>query len=38
MVVGNNESMTTKHAGKLLAILVAMRGAHRPMEYVQGFI
>jgi len=25
MVVGNNESMTTKNAGKLLAILIAMQ-------------
>jgi hypothetical protein len=25
MLVGNNESTTTKNAGKLLAILIAMR-------------
>ena len=38
MVVGNNESMTTKKAGELLAILIAMQmWAHRPMEHIQGF-
>ena len=41
MVVGNNESTTTKNVGKLLEILIAMhtvrREARRPMEHVQGF-
>ncbi len=43
MVVGNNESTTTKNVGKSLAIsdchadAAVRRGAHRPMEHVQGF-
>jgi hypothetical protein len=41
--MGNNKSVTTKIAGKSLAILIAIRmmvqhGAHRPIEHVQGFI
>ena len=40
--MGNNELTTTKNAGELLAILIAMqmrvrRGVHRPMEHIQGF-
>ncbi len=44
MVVGNNESTTTKNAGKSLAIFdcyadaLVWRRTHHPMEHVQGFI
>jgi len=41
MVVGNNKSATTKKAGELLAILIAMRmrryDKHRLIQHVQGF-
>jgi hypothetical protein len=46
MLVGNNESATTKNAGESsLAISIAMRNAdaavrrrvQRPMEHIQGF-
>jgi len=43
MLVGNNESATTKNAGKLLVISIAMRtwqcnaGVHCPMEHILGF-
>ncbi len=42
MVVGNNESTTTKNVDESLAIdcradVAVRRGAHRPMEHVQGF-
>ena len=43
MVVGNNESTTTKNVGESLAISIAMQtrqvqcGSHHPMEHVQGF-
>jgi hypothetical protein len=44
-LAGNNESATTKNAGESLAISIAMwmrryevrRGAHRPIEHIQGF-
>jgi hypothetical protein len=43
--VSINELTTTKNVGKLLAISIVMqmadvgvrRGAHRPMEHIQGF-
>jgi len=35
MVVGNNESTTTKKADESLAAV--RREAHRPMEHIQGF-
>jgi hypothetical protein len=45
MVVANNEIDETKNACKSTTILMAMamrnaavrRGAHRPMEHIQGF-
>ncbi len=45
MVVANNKIDETKNSGKLTTILMAMamrdaavrRGAHRPMEHIQGF-
>jgi len=39
MVVGNNDSMTTKNADESLAILMAMamQRYDRPMEHIQGF-
>jgi hypothetical protein len=43
MVVGNNESMTTKNIGRIAgdfdchAEVAVRRGAHRLMEHVQGF-
>ena len=43
MVVGNNESTTTKNVGQIAGDFdchtdaAVRRGAHRPMEHVQGF-
>jgi len=42
MVMGNNKSATTKHAGESLAISIAIHaavqcGPHRPLEHIHGF-